>query len=444
MRWPGRVVLLGLCVLCLVAVPAAGAEHQPGYPLSLAEAIGIVLRESPQTEIAAQGAASAEEQRKSVRGEFLPKLRTEFEITGFNDVPTVEIPAMPPLPARTFDAGSDHEILSRTSLEQPLFTGLALVSRYRLADLSLSQAEVQREATRQDLILRTHEAYFDVLVSEKLLRVAEQSVTQLESHAEVARQFFETGMIPKNDLLKAQVQLADVKQNRIIAAHRLDVARTQFNILLRRKEDEPVLLSEELRYRPYEGTLEDSVQVALSRQPELLISELDIRKAEQSVRLARSALYPHFGLVGALTHDEGGFATSDKVLSGTLHGDWAVWDWGTNYYNVKSAESQRSVAEARHRQLADLTRLQVRQAYLALEEWREAIGVAEASIDQAKENFRITEDQFKANVTTNTEVLDAQTLLSRAQVNYYSALNRYNISVARLQKAMGVLTQPDE
>lgn len=404
--------------------------------------MAIVLEKSPLSEATAQGVSAARMEQKAAKGEFLPKLKTGFDFTVFDQVPTIEIPAMPPIPAQQFEAGSYRQLSATTSLEQPLFTGGALLSQYRLAGLGLNESEVRREAVRQDLVLKTHEAYFGVLVSEKLLDVADQAVAQLESHEQVARHFYETGMIPKNDVLKVVVQLADNRRKRIQASHQLEMARSQFNTLLRREMDAPVLLSEPLYERPYDRTLEDCLRIARERHPELLLSDLTIRKAEQSVRLARSGLLPQLGLVGALTHEEGGFAEADKVLSATVHAEWSVWEWGSTYYRMKSAQSQLAVAKAQDAQLRDKILLDVRQAFLAVREWKEAIDVARASIEQAKENFRITEEQFKASVTTSTEVLDAQTLLAQAQVNYYSALSAYNISIARLEKAIGVLEPP--
>lgn len=421
---------------------ASAAEQPDDGPLSLAQAVAIVLERSPLSEATAQGVSAARMEQKAARGEFLPKLKTGFDFTVFDQVPTIEIPAMPPIPAQQFEAGSYRQLSATTSLEQPLFTGGALLSQYRLAGLGLNESEVRREAVRQDLVLKTHEVYFGVLVSEKLLDVADQAVAQLESHEQVARNFYETGMIPKNDVLKVVVQLADNRRKRIQASHQLEMARSQFNTLLRRDMDAPVLLSEPLYERPFEQSLEDCLRIVRERHPDLLLSELAIRKADQAVRLARSGLLPHLGLVGALTHEQGGFAEADQVLSATLHAEWSVWEWGSTYYRMKSAQSLLAVAKAQDAQLRDKILLDVRQAFLALREWKEAIDVARASIEQAKENFRITEEQFKASVTTSTEVLDAQTLLAQAQVNYYSALSEYNISIARLEKAMGVLEPP--
>jgi len=133
-----------------------------------------------------------------------------------------------------------------------------------------------------------------------------------------------------------------------------------------------------------------------------------------------------------------------NTLSATLHAEWALWEWGSNFYKVKESKSQLLMAKAQYANQVDMIKLQVQRAYLEIEEWRQAIEVAKTSIEQAKENYRITEEQYKESITTSTEVLDAQTLLDQSQVNYYSALSNYNIAIARLERAMGILTIPGE
>jgi outer membrane protein TolC len=237
--------------------------------------------------------------------------------------------------------------------------------------------------------------------------------------------------------------MADIKRKRIEAAHSMDLARSRFRILLRLEDDEaPLLLTEELAWSPYERSLEECIALALGHHPGILLTQLAADKAERAVTLARSGFFPRVALVGALDHEEGGFVETEHRLSATVHADWTVWEWGSNYYKVQQNRSALLVARARNTQQVDAVKLQVRAAYLGLKEWQESIEVARASIEQAEENYRITVEQYNANVTTSTEVLDAQTLQAQAKVNYYTALSNYNVALARLQKAMGVLQKP--
>jgi len=90
-------------------------------------------------------------------------------------------------------------------------------------------------------------------------------------------------------------------------------------------------------------------------------------------------------------------------------------------------------------ELKDNIRLEVKDAYLLLREAEKNIQVTRTAIAQAEENFRINEERYKQQVATSTDVLDAQTLLTRARSNYFNALSDYNISWAKLERAMGIM-----
>lgn len=434
-----------LCFLLSCVVPmSAPAEEVPGDGLGLADAIRIVLRESPLSEIADAEVTLAEDGRKSARGDFLPKLRTQFEYTKLNKVPEIAIPddvAASPFPIE-FSAGKTQQLNVQTTLEQPLFTGLGLLTQYRVAQLGTQAADLKQEATRQELILRAYESYYGVLLAEKFLDVAEQAVTQLTSQAEVARQFYETGETPKNEYLKVLVQLADTKHKRIIANYDLGFARSRLRTLLRWDAGKPLRLTEELVYRPYERSLDECINLSFQYHPDILLAGLDIERASKGITGARSRYYPQISLVGGLRREEGGFTEGDEIFSATIHAEWLVWEWGSNYYEVQQEKSRLLQARARMTQAKDLTELGVRESYIALHGSREAIEVARVGVEQADENYRITDEQFTESIATSQEVLDAQTGLSRAQVNYYEALNSYNIAIARLERAMGILGEP--
>jgi outer membrane protein len=439
-RW---VKVLYVLLSCVVPV-SAPAEEVPRDGLGLADAIRIVLKESPLSEIADAEVTAAEDGRKSARGHFLPKLRTQFEYTKLNKVPEIAIPdevASSPFPVQ-FTAGKTQQLNVNATLEQPLFTGLGLLTQYRVARLGTQVADLNQEATRQELILRAYEAYYGVLLAEKFLDVAEQAVTQLTSQAEVAKQFYETGVTPKNEYLKVLVELADTKRDRIVANYDLGFARSRLRTLLRWDAGRPLRLTEELVYRPYERSLDDCINLSFQYHPDVLLAGLDIERASKGITGARSRYYPQISLVGGLSHEEGGFTQGDEIFSATIHAEWLVWEWGSNYYEVKQEKSRLLQARARKTQVKDLTELGVREAFIALQGSREAIEVAQVGVEQADENYRITDEQFSESIATSQEVLDAQTGQSRAQVNYYEALNSYNLAIARLERAMGVLREP--
>ena len=81
--------------------------------------------------------------------------------------------------------------------------------------------------------------------------------------------------------------------------------------------------------------------------------------------------------------------------------------------------------------------LEVKQAYQDLKVAQENIHTAIEALEQAKENYRITDLQYKEGITTSTEVLDARAFLTQAEFNYHRALYGYRIAKAELERAIG-------
>jgi outer membrane protein TolC len=118
---------------------------------------------------------------------------------------------------------------------------------------------------------------------------------------------------------------------------------------------------------------------------------------------------------------------------------WNFWEWGKTKFRVDASKARENQAIDAAKELNDQITLEIKNAYLLLQEAEKQIAVSQKVIEQAEENFRISEERYKERVATSTEVLDAQTLLTRAKADYANALGDYNINYARLQRAMGTI-----
>ena len=133
---------------------------------------------------------------------------------------------------------------------------------------------------------------------------------------------------------------------------------------------------------------------------------------------------------GSMFHDSGRW---EAVAICT----WTFWEWGKTHYSVREKESLKKELIQTRMSLEDNIRLELKNAVLALETAEKNIPTTKKAVEQGEENLRVNNERYKAQVTTITEVLDAQTLLSQARVNYYKALYSHNLARARLQRALG-------
>ncbi len=331
-----------------------------------------------------------------------------------------------------------------TAFSQPIFTGFALWNQYKIADLGLDVAEFTERLTRQDVILDAKNAYYLILKSQKLLEVADDTVKLITAQKEVAENMYQVGMSPLNDLLQSQVQLANAKQSYITAQNNLDITKAQFNTLLRRQVNAPVKVADILDYTPWEKDIDYCLALAEELRLEIEVADLQVEIAEKDYKLSQRNFFPTVNLTGTWTRRgtdwdvDGGRGVADKEFWDIrATATWDFWEWGRTRYGVKEKLSRLSQAKLNKQQIMDNIFLEVKQAYLRTLESQKNITTIEKAIEQSKENLRITEERFKEQVSTSTDVLVAQTLFTETMTNYYNALYDFKIAKAILYRSLG-------
>ncbi len=415
-------------------------------PMTLEASVEIALQNSNVINIAKEGSRGATAQKREAITGFLPKFSTSYSYKRLNDEPGFKFPGFPPLiPASDMVTGTKDNYNWVIEAKQPIFAGGGILANYQANKIGEDAAFLEEKAKYQDVVQEVKIDYFDILRAQRILTAARQSVEMLEAHRNVAENYFKVGMIPKNDLLYAEVELANGKQALIKAQNAVELAKSRFNTLLKRRIFEPVEIVDILNYQPMKQSLEECLSIAQQNRPELKISALKAKQAEKLVRIAQSDYLPAVSVVGNYTRfgDEPSVSGSryQEIESWYVMAvaSWNFWEWGKTKFKVDASRARENQAIDTAKELNDQITLEIKNAYLLLQEAENQITVSEKVIEQAEENFRISEERYKERVATSTEVLDAHTLLTRAKSQYANALGDYNINYARLQRAMGTI-----
>jgi outer membrane protein len=427
-------------VMIFLFAQAARAADPP--VLSLQQSIDIALKESAAIHSAGEGISASESRKKEAFTGFLPAFNTYYSYTKLNEPPQVKFAGTGFVPVIT---GTEDNYNWAVQARQPVFAGGSIYTNYQISKLGEEIARHDKTATVQDVVLDVKVSYFDILKAERLKEVARQSVDQLSSHANVARNFYEVGLIPKNDLLQSEVQLANGTQSLVRADNELEMARARFNTVLRRDINMPVKVEDILAHQAFAQDINECLKIAVENRPEIKSYETRRDQSGKAVDLAKSEYFPTVNLVGTY----GRFGDQPSV-SGSLYQDteswsvlavanWNFWEWGRTRHRVDAGKSRHSQSSDALSIVRDRVALEVKNSYLQLREAEKRITVAGQAITQAEENFRINNERYKEQVATTTDVIDAQTLLTRAKSDYYNALSDFNIARSRLERSMGVI-----
>jgi outer membrane protein len=394
------------------------------------------------------GVNEAGHRQEAARADFFPKLSTGYSYTKLDEPPEMRFVSTGNSALQSLVTDNKVEVgpgslyKFRAGLVQPLFTGGALINQYRLEQLGVDVAKARSMIVREDVILNVKASYFTVLKAEKMRGVAAQAVEQIRSHEQVARNFFEQEMIAKNDLLEARVRLAQAQQDLIRADNGVSISKASFNTVLHQDVSAPVEVADSVTDTPILLPLVDCQALALQNRPLMKYIDTTIRQAERGIDLAKSGYYPksylmyNYNLQGddpAVSGTEFQQAASWDVSVGL---QWTFFEWGKTYHQVGETRVKLQRAQEARKEIVDGISLEVKSAFLDSQETFKNIGVARDAISQAEENFRIYKDRFDQQMATTTDVLDAQTLLSQARMNYNNALCDYNIARSKLEKAV--------
>ncbi len=428
------IIWFNFLILSLGLAGSAAAQ-EPGGALDLKQTIAMAIQANLGLKSSKEDTLAASALKKAQRTRFFPTFSANYQYTRHDEE------------RRQLGVGvtrPENEYSFSASLSQPIFTGFALLNQYEIAKLGLDAAKINEKLKRQDVILEAKTTYFLLLRTQKLLNIAKDTVKQISAQKEVARNFYQVGMTPLNDLLQAQVELANANQDVIVARNNLDNAKSDFNLLLRRQIDAPVQVIDILDYASYVNDLDYCIAEAEKNRPEIVITKLDMEKAQKELKLARKDYYPTVTLNGTYFRQgaewyvdggEGIFAPDGWDIS--AEASWNFWEWGKTTYGIKEKRSRLSQSQIQQKNIIDQIQLEVKTAYLKTQEAEKAIKTVEKAIEQAKENLRINQERYKEQVATSTDVTIAQTLLSRTMTNYYSALYAFKIAKASLYRAMG-------
>jgi len=438
MMSPSPKLRLPLVLSVILAVTVLGLVPAWAEPLDLASCLRTALDRSLSVRQAEAEVAAAEFRLKEAKSAFLPTLATTYSYTRLDEAPTTTFAG------QTFELGTANNFSWALNLTQPLFTGFRVLTAKKLAELGLSSQKLGVDLARLDLARNVKNVYFGVLLAQKNQWVAEETVKSLRAQVEDSKNFFEVGMIPKNDLLEAEVELANAEQLLVQAKNQVNLAKAQLNTLLRQDVNTDLELVDVLDYVPAEPDFAPSLDQALAARPELKQAQLGVDAATENVTLAKADYYPSVSLVGSYSRSGDGpeldgsdIETDPDQFSLTVGLSWTIWDWKARDYRIGVSKSQ--VMRTRHvlNEVRDGVTLEVKQALLNLATTRQNIGVNRKAVEQAEESLRMSRERYKEQVATSTEVLLAQTRLSQTQVNFFAALYGYHLAEAELARAMG-------
>ncbi len=417
---------------------AQSAPAAPAQPLTLRAAVTFALAHNQAYRAAFSDVSAACEKVNQARAGFLPKVDGSYRFMRWQNQPYAAIPGI--FPPEPFAVQTDNRW--EVDIVQPLFTGFQLISNYKASKAGLRISKYSLEKARLDLTRDVKVAYLQTLLGEKLVQVARQNVSSLEVQKNNAEVSFKQGVAARNDVLKADVALAEAVQRERQTVKQLIVLRSALNQYMGIGLEERIQLAGIAKSTSPVPGLDQLYEIAQQRRPEYLSLKESIRQAEDYKTVAEGEFYPHVSAFAQYYQEGEDFPGTNNPYTNSHNAalgvkvDWNLFNGGKSRASVLEWDYRLTGLEQRRTDLLQKIDLQVKDALKQLQVARANIGTSRTALRQAKENERITTLQYKEQVAIFLDVLNSEVFLAQTRADFYQAVYGYEIARAELERAI--------
>ena len=430
--------------LMVIAWSSAYGQNGAGRTLSLDEALALAEQNSYQVRIAQSQLAAAEGQSLEGWSGFLPHVSAGASYVRSNDPVTVfsfklkqgvftqndlDLPSLNrPEPL--------HNFATRLEVQQPVLNLDAIYGK-AAAGLAVKARSASLMRTQKGVALQVKKAYYGLVLAREHLELLTLTVRSAERHRDDARAALEQGLINQADFLAAEVRLAELREQRIVAEHELANASDALKFVLGLEEAGLVVPSDTIP-APVDLPAAPSEATGVGQRGDLQALLFQTQAAQRNLWRERSAWMPRLNAFAALEwNDTRAFSTVNSNWTVGVQLQWRLFQGLGNFGRSKQASAQAQERAVRLRQAEEQARLEVRRAERAVQAAQQRLELTESAVQQAEESLRIAEERFRQGLEKTADLLSKEVARTRARLRALQARYDYAIAVSELAFARG-------
>lgn len=423
-----------LLSLSLLATPVTAQES---LKLDLEKTVEIAASQSRKSKMRNDELEAARYRRQQAFGRFLPKLTLSGRYSRVSHVEPRLIGTVP------LGEAIDNQYSLRMALDQPVFTGFALRSGYRIAEYAEQLAMDRTRSERADVRAVSQEAYFNLLKARQMHQDTQTLVAALEEHLRQIQIFYDVGRATELEISRVRSRVAAARVSLVQTEGAEASAHLALTTLLGVPSTTPLLLADIVDSPQESGDIDGWVAQAQANRPEIAIATTQAAIASERVNVEAAGLWPQVSLRFGYNYDRPNqryFPARDEFdgtwdLSAMV--SWTAWDWGVTYYGMKAAEAEARAATRNVEETRDLIRLDVERQRRNYTTAMARIVAAREALVSAEHSFNTMQILFEAGQAESLEVLDVTTELTQARSDLIQAQADARIAWALAQKSIG-------
>lgn len=395
-----------MCLILILSAPFAEGNSV----LTLDEAIQITLENNPGIDASDAGIEIERAGVKRAKSAYYPEISTRLIV---------------PFIGRE----------SGFFLDQLLYDFGRTSNKVKSSKARLRSSKYDSEVTKEDLILDTQIAYYNVLANTHLALAGEKKVIEHEKRLEQSKGFLEAGRIPPIDVTKTEVDLGNSRLEAISALNELEIAKVNLMTIMGIEGEFNYELEDSLAYKKEIFDLDSVIDQALQTRPELKSLEAQEDAMKANLQASKKEFYPViFGRTAYRFEGEG--AETPGFIAG-VGLRFPIFVGFSRFADVESARGSLKRVKAQKAQEKAAIISEIKKLYLDLEFYEENIKVTENTRKSALASLDLARERHRLRRASDVELAEAESLYASTKATYMQSIYNYNIAAARLKRAIG-------
>lgn len=439
-RTMSRVLIVILCLFS--GIPYTFCETDKAaseFSLSLKDTIIMAFKNNKDIRIQEQEIKVAKANMLAAYSQFLPKVNLDAGYTHSGAILQLALPESKK--DLGIFGGYKNDNRLGVSIDESIYNGGANFANFKQAELGLEVQEETLHARKLELEFEAKRLYYGLLLAYETERIAQQLVSQAQSHYEDVKNKFSQGTASKFDLLQSKVQVSKLMPELVRAKNAIDSIMADLKKLLSLKMQDYITVKEKLAYSPIEINEGEFLKNAYMNRPEMILKSLGINISKWQIEMAKAGSQPQVstGLDYSYRSNNLGNMFNNR------HSNWSaglsvtipVFDGFSTKAKVEEAKARYAQAGLDKENLSDQIAVDIKKACLDLNQALSIIDASKDNIEEAKEALKIAEVSFDNGEGTNIDILDTQVTLSQIEKNYSEGIYDYLMAKAFLERSVG-------
>lgn len=408
---------------------------------SLEQCKEMALKNASEISIAKKQVMLAETEIQSARANKSPSVNADMMAVSFLEKPNELFP--------------DALMQNALNASVPIYAGGKIKYGIEASLIGKEIAQQNIVLKENEVIFRTEELYWSAIKLQEQIKLSGIQKTALEKLESELKVTVEAGLAQKNDLLKVQLGVNEVKLRQEVLTKQLKIVKASLQQHIGQEySDNFNLQTEQMSHLTENLAYETAVNSALAQRPELTVLQKQKTLEQKVLQISDANFKPQIGLdlagtwllsqevstILPLEPEPSNFVFLEQntfVVAPILSLSIPIYHGGKRRLHHQKHQINLQIKEAELRDAQEKITVEVRNAITEVEVAQETIKVHQLSVTQAEENLRLVKNQFEAGLVKGSEVLDAQFLWENAKVNVINAQIDVEVKMAQLRRVLG-------